>query len=99
LPGRGAPLVVGLAAVLSLAMAVFASPVMRRCQLAASGFAYAPGEARAAWVDVVRSRWEADDEEPAPEPSTEPTGVSGSGDDERAPSGGRPSERDGPAPE
>jgi NADH-quinone oxidoreductase subunit N len=74
LQGRGAPMVVGVAATLSLVMAVFAGPIMKRCQLAAAGFAYAPGEAKADWVDTLRKRWETEDAE-AEEAAARPPGA------------------------
>jgi NADH-quinone oxidoreductase subunit N len=62
LPGRSARVVVGGAAVLSLALGVFADAAFRRAELAAAGFAYSAGSPkRAEWVDKLRARWEAQD--------------------------------------
>jgi NADH-quinone oxidoreductase subunit N len=91
LQGRGAPLVVALAATLSLAIAVFASPVMKRCQLAASGFAYAPGEAKADWVDTLRTRWETQETEESGRPAPQPNGD--------APASGEPANGEPPGDE
>lgn len=64
LPSRGARVVVAAAAGLSLVMGLGADVVMKRCELAASGFVYSAGsEQRAEWVDRLRARWEAQSEE------------------------------------
>ena len=63
IPGRGAIAVASIAAAASIALGVGAEGLMRRTQLAASGFVYPPGVgAKAEWVDKLRARWEAADE-------------------------------------
>jgi formate hydrogenlyase subunit 3/multisubunit Na+/H+ antiporter MnhD subunit len=69
LPGRGARVVVGLAAALSLAFGIFANPLMRRAHLGAAGFAFPPGvEDRGEWVDRLRAKWEQEDTETVEQP-------------------------------
>ncbi len=56
--GSGAPVVLAVAASLSLMMGVLAEPVMQRCQLAAAGFRIPASEEKAKRVDALRERWE-----------------------------------------
>jgi len=59
LPGRGARVVVGVAAVGCLGLGVLGDASFRRAELAAAGFPYAAGsEQRSYWVDKLRTRWE-----------------------------------------
>jgi NADH-quinone oxidoreductase subunit N len=61
--GRGAAIVAAICAAVSIALGVGADGLMRRAELAASGFVYPPGVgAKAQWVDRLRARWEAADE-------------------------------------
>lgn len=84
--GRGAPLVLALAAVASLVIGIGSDAMMQRCRLASAGFRIPPSEARAERVDALRAKWEQAEaeteratlaaDEPAP--------------DEPTPSGGKP---------
>ncbi|MBL4684197.1 MAG: NADH-quinone oxidoreductase subunit N, partial [Nannocystaceae bacterium] len=59
---RGAQGVLAVATFATLAMGIGADPVLRRCELAAAGFQLpAEDPSRAAWVDRLRARWEAED--------------------------------------
>lgn len=58
-PGRGAPVVLAIAAAASLVMGLGADSLMQRCRLAAAGFRFPVGEARADRVDELRAQWEA----------------------------------------
>jgi hypothetical protein len=79
LEGRGAPLVAGLAATASLALGIFAGPVLDRADLAATGMNYPmDAQTRATRVDGLRAAWEVRDglvrpappaEDAVPEPS------------------------------
>jgi NADH-quinone oxidoreductase subunit N len=56
--GRGAPVVLAGAAVLSLLFGIGSDGLMQRCRLASAGFRIAPSEARAERVDALRAQWE-----------------------------------------
>lgn len=61
---RGAQGVLAVATVATLVMGIGADQALRRCELAAAGFQLpAEDPSRAAWVDRLRERWEAEDAE------------------------------------
>lgn len=64
---RGAQAVVAVCAALSLAIGLGADAGMKRAKLAAAGFVYPQGsEKKAAWVDALRAKWEAQGDEALP---------------------------------
>ncbi len=62
LPSRGARAVLALAAGLSVVLGIGADTAMRRCEVAAAGFAYPAGSStKAERVAALRTRWAAED--------------------------------------
>lgn len=79
-PGRGAPLVLSIAAALSVLMGIGAETVMQRCRLATAGFRFPSGEAKADRVDQLRAKWEARDAAAAEAIEAEKAAANGGGE-------------------
>ncbi|MCB9716329.1 MAG: NADH-quinone oxidoreductase subunit N [Myxococcales bacterium] len=84
--GAGAPVVLAASAALSLLMGLGANAVMQRCELAAAGFRYPVGEAKADRVDALRAVWEQRDAEADAKArgQEEPTAVPAGGPEDAA---------------
>src|SRR5690606_28919118 len=82
MPGRGALVVLALAAVASLAAGLGAGPVLDRCRLGAAGFVLSVGgEARQAWVQRTRTRLEGQEAAAADAAATEAADGAGANGD------------------
>lgn len=56
--GRGAPMILAIAATLSIVLGLGSDALMQRCRLASAGFRIPPSQQKADRVDALREAWE-----------------------------------------